>query len=313
MKENTNMKRKNHKRNRRVQRKRRKGAVRLLLLAIFLICGIRLLGWMSEGFSGKMGSLTWKEVKNQNGYVDEKEANLVTPQRRSENEVKESIKKLAAKEDSYRYIYENYDAYPKQMLAALCSNPEMIDYVKDYPDAAHEAAGGFTRGEKKEKFPLLIQWDKRWGYAPYGSSNVGMSGCAPTCLSMVVLTLTKNTQATPDQIAAYAAEHGYYEENTGTSWSFFTEGAKHYKVIGQEISLDEQVISNHLKKGEPIICSMRPGDFTSGGHFIVLVGITEEGKIMVNDPNSRKRSKVLWEYQTLAPQIKNLWAFSWTN
>lgn len=313
MKENTNMKRKNHKRNRRVQRKRRKGAVRLLLLAIFLICGIRLLGWMSEGFSGKMGSLTWKEVKNQNGYVDEKEANLVTPQRRSENEVKESIKKLAAKEDSYRYIYENYDAYPEQMLAALCSNPEMIDYVKDYPDAAHEAAGGFTRGEKKEKFPLLIQWDKRWGYAPYGSSNVGMSGCAPTCLSMVVLTLTKNTQATPDQIAAYAAEHGYYEENTGTSWSFFTEGAKHYKVIGQEISLDEQVISNHLKKGEPIICSMRPGDFTSGGHFIVLVGITEEGKIMVNDPNSRKRSKVLWEYQTLAPQIKNLWAFSWTN
>lgn len=313
MKENTNMKRKNHKRNRRVQRKRRKGAVRLLLLAIFLICGIRLLGWMSEGFSGKMGSLTWKEVKNQNGYVDEKEANLVTPQRRSENEVKESIKKLAAKEDSYRYIYENYDAYPKQMLAALCSNPEMIDYVKDYPDAAHEAAGGFTRGEKKEKFPLLIQWDKRWGYAPYGSSNVGMSGCAPTCLSMVVLTLTKNTQATPDQIAAYAAEQGYYEENTGTSWSFFTEGAKHYKVIGQEISLDEQVISNHLKKGEPIICSMRPGDFTSGGHFIVLVGITEEGKIMVNDPNSRKRSKVLWEYQTLAPQIKNLWAFSWTN
>lgn len=149
MKENTNMKRKNHKRNRRVQRKRRKGAVRLLLLAIFLICGIRLLGWMSEGFSGKMGSLTWKEVKNQNGYVDEKEANLVTPQRRSENEVKESIKKLAAKEDSYRYIYENYDAYPKQMLAALCSNPEMIDYVKDYPDAAHLSVYGGTGIDEK--------------------------------------------------------------------------------------------------------------------------------------------------------------------
>lgn len=310
MKENRSMKRKNYRRNRRVRRKRRKGGIRLLLMVIFLICGVRLLGWMSEAFPGKLGSLTWKEVRNQTGYVDEKDADLVKPRKRSENEVKESIKKLAAKDKSYRYIYENYDAYPKQMLAALCSNPEMIDYVKDYPDASHEAAGGLTRREKKEKLPLLIQWDERWGYAPYGSSNVGMSGCAPTCLSMVVLALTKNTEATPDQIAAYAAEHGYYEENTGTSWSFFTEGAEHYKISGQEISLDEQVISTHLKKGEPVICSMRPGDFTSGGHFIVLAGITEEGKIIVNDPNSRKRSKVLWDYETLAPQIKNLWAFS---
>lgn len=310
MKENRSMKRKNYRRNRRVRRKRGKGGIRLLLMVIFLICGVRLLGWMSEAFPGKLGSLTWKEVRNQTGYVDEKDADLVKPRKRSGNEVKESIKKLAAKDKSYRYIYENYDAYPKQMLAALCSNPEMIDYVKDYPDAAHEAAGGLTRREKKEKLPLLIQWDERWGYAPYGSSNVGMSGCAPTCLSMVVLALTKNTEATPDQIAAYAAEHGYYEENTGTSWSFFTEGAEHYKISGQEISLDEQVISTHLKKGEPVICSMRPGDFTSGGHFIVLAGITEEGKIIVNDPNSRKRSKVLWDYETLAPQIKNLWAFS---
>ncbi len=64
----------------------------------------------------------------------------------------------------------------------------------------------------------------------------------------------------------------------------------------------------YLKKGNPIICSMGPGDFTTAGHFIVLVGV-EEGKIKVNDPNSKERSSKLWDYETLEPQIKNLWVF----
>lgn len=294
---------------RRIKQRRKRG-IRLLALAILLICGIRLLGWMSEGSSGKLGNLTWQESGVPAGYIDEEDANLVKPQKRSENEVRSYIKKLAKKDKAYKEIYENYDAYPEQLLAALCSNPEMIDFVKDYSDAAHEVQGGFTRAERKEKLPLLIQWDERWGYAPYGNSNVGLSGCAPTCLSMVVLALTGDTLATPDQIAAFAAEHGYYEENTGTSWIFFTQGCEHFGVHGQEISLDEGVIRKHLQQGEPVVCSMRPGDFTSGGHFIVLAGESEDGRIIVHDPNSRKRSKVLWDYETLEPQIKNLWSFS---
>ncbi len=41
----------------------------------------------------------------------------------------------------------------------------------------------------------------------------------------------------------------------------------------------------------------------------MLVGV-EDGKIRVNDPNSRIRSEKLWDYETLAPQIKSLWAFT---
>ena len=54
---------------------------------------------------------------------------------------------------------------------------------------------------------------------------------------------------------------------------------------------------------------MRPGDFTTTGHFILLVG-TEDGKIQVRDPNSTKRSEQLWDYETLEYQINNLWAVS---
>lgn len=57
-----------------------------------------------------------------------------------------------------------------------------------------------------------------------------------------------------------------------------------------------------------LICSMRPGDFTTTGHFIVLVG-AEDGKIRVHDPNSTQRSNQLWSWETLEYQIKGLWVF----
>ena len=88
-----------------------------------------------------------------------------------------------------------------------------------------------------------------------------------------------------------------------------TEGAAFFGVQGRELALDENRIFETLEQGQPIICSVRPGDFTKGGHFLVLVGV-EDGKIRVNDPNSRIRSEKLWDYETLAPQIKSLWAFT---
>ncbi len=38
--------------------------------------------------------------------------------------------------------------------------------------------------------PLLLQTDSRWSNVPYGSSTIGISGCAPTCLSMAAIALT---------------------------------------------------------------------------------------------------------------------------
>ncbi len=51
---------------------------------------------------------------------------------------------------------------------------------------------------------------------------------------------------------------------------------------------------------------MRPGDFTTTGHFILLWGYDENG-FFVNDPNRRSTSEKIWDFETLQPQIKNLW------
>lgn len=308
---------------RRKRRIRRKigNLVSIAVLSVILLCLVRVLLAEGQEYIEEIevhsfikpiegtDNLMRSEEEIPDGYIAQADAQLSAPIAFEDDELREQIKTLAEEDSAYETIYENYDRYPEQLMSALCSNQEILPYVQGFLYTEAKATGGFTKEEKEESLPLLIQWDERWGYASYGSSRVGLSGCAPTCLSMVVLALTGNENATPDQIATYAEQAGYYQEGVGTSWSLMTEGCEHYGVRGREIGLDEDVIREHLACGDPIICSMRPGDFTTSGHFIVLTGVAD-GKIIINDPNSRKRSAVLWDYDTIEPQIRNLWVFT---
>ena len=93
------------------------------------------------------------------------------------------------------------------------------------------------------------------------------------------------------------------------SWGLMTDGCRAWGLVSEELPLTETAVTGALDEGRPIICSVRPGDFTTTGHFILLAGLEEEG-IRVNDPNSPQNSDRLWIYDELEPQIRNLWAFS---
>lgn len=166
-------------------------------------------------------------------------------------------------------------------------------------------AGEVTKGE----IPLFQQWDRRWGYETYGGGLLAMKGCGPVCLSMVYCGLTGDTRWNPYEIACLAEERGYYLPGVGTSWDLMLAGARELGLEAQEIPLDGGYIINELRCGRPVICSMRPGDFTSGGHFIVLASADAEGKISVRDPNSKENSAKTWDVERLLPQIKGLWSY----
>lgn len=304
------------KRNRKCLRRRRR--IKILCSFIgFVILGCFIHNWVKEngsfpgiGENGFGGFGTDEKKYNTSRIIGSaSEQDLITPKKYSSSEIEDILGELAKSSKDYKKIYDNMDSYPEELLNALCSNPEMLNFTLGYLEKEHAANGGFTPKELEEKFPLFLQWDERWGYVSYGESCIGLSGCAPTCLSMVIVTLTNNKEATPDRLAVYAQEAGYYVKNTGTAWSFMTEGVTYFGVEGRELSLSKNTIFQELEQGHPIICSMAPGDFTSQGHFIVLVKV-QDGKIMVNDPNSIERSSVLWDYEVIEPQIKNLWVFS---
>lgn len=219
------------------------------------------------------------------------------------------LRTLAKNEPQAKYILKHLDDYPYDLLTLLGRNTETLDFVAGYPqhkdDTPADTVGEVTKGE----FPLLMQWDMRWGYATYGDGLMALNGCGPTALSMVISGLTGDNTITPYTVAQYADSQGYYVDGVGTSWDLMRAGAEHFGLTAKELPLDEGVITRALTKGQPIICSVGPGDFTSSGHFIVLVGM-EDGKIRVNDPNRHSTSSQLWDYDTLAGQINNLWAYS---
>ncbi|MDE6626228.1 MAG: C39 family peptidase [Lachnospiraceae bacterium] len=210
--------------------------------------------------------------------------------------------------DMWKSVFENRELYPDVMLETLEKNPEIVEFVKNYPDAQPVAAGGFSAREREQQYPLFLQWDARWGYVPYGDDNVGLSGCGPACLSMVIFSLTGNENATPDVIAEFSENNGYYVYGEGTSWSLMTDAAAYYGVKTEELSLGEGNMKGYLDGGGMIICSMGPGDFTSSGHFIVIYGYDQDG-FLVNDPFSRIRSSRSWSYDTISGQIRSMWGY----
>lgn len=188
-------------------------------------------------------------------------------------------------------------------------NDELIDYV-DGLDKYYgmEFDIDLTEESQMDDVPLLIQWDKRWGYKAYGSGLIGYTGCGPTCLSMVILYLTDQAEYTPAYLADYAMNNGYYVWGAGTGWDFFEKGARNFGLTSENLPYDEATMKKHLDAGEVLICSMRPGDFTQGGHFIVLKGYNEKG-FLLNDPNSKVRSRKTWDPEVFVPQVKQMWGF----
>lgn len=233
----------------------------------------------------------------------------LAPENYEGNALKTRLKELAALDEAYKEVYENYDMYPESILSAFCNEPGMSGFVLGYTDERKNEKPEYTEEELNDEFPLLLQWDKRWGYEDYGDSCIGTAGCAPVCMAMVALSLTSDEDVTPDVIAKYAMEKGYYLRGTGTSWNFLTDGARHFGFYGRELGLNESAVLSELREGHPVICSMRPGKFTARGHFIVLAGI-QDGKIIVKDPNSAYRSSLLWDFSDIWYQIKNMWVYT---
>lgn len=197
--------------------------------------------------------------------------------------------------------------WPEDLLVLLDKNPETEEFVLQYPLKKDSRPTYDLRDcLNSTQMPLLLQWDERWGYGEYAGELMGISGCGPTCLSMVCIQLLQDASYTPQYVAAFAEENGYAVKGNGSAWALISEGGEKLGLDVTEIPLDEGRIIRNLEVGNPIICVMGPGDFTTSGHFIVLTEYTD-GYVKVNDPNSPIRSQKQWKLTDIMPQMNNLW------
>ncbi len=201
--------------------------------------------------------------------------------------------------------------YPESLVELLERNPETKDFVLSYPlekDIVHDI--DLSEFKDSETVPLFLQWDKRWGYKNYGSDVAGLTACGPVCLSMCAFYLTNDEEMSPDKMIDFAIENDYYVTGSGSLWTLISEGGEKLGFDVEELPLDKNIIVKNLRKGNPVICVMGKGHFTSTGHFIVLTGIDETGDFVVNDPNSVSNSSRSWSYEIISDEVKNLWSIS---
>ena len=206
------------------------------------------------------------------------------------------------------YAMENgipISQYPDMVIDMLERNPEMEEFVLNYP-LREDLRTDLSGYDLSQGVPLLMQWDKRWGYMEYSGSLVAVSGAGPLCLAMAGYYVTQDEKFYPENVVRFAIENEYYAVGSGSKTTLITEGGPALGLTVKEVSAVADKLGTYLRAGNPVIAAVGPGDFTSSSHFVVLTGCRKD-QVTVHDPWSYVNSGKEWTFDELLPQITHLW------
>lgn len=178
-------------------------------------------------------------------------------------------------------------------------NEDSNDYIKDK--------------EILNNIVYYNQLDEPWKSTLYGNlKTIGKSGCGPTSMAIVISSFGQTY--TPIEAARWAYNNGYlvegYHEGIPYAMSSHAlipglakEKGLAYEGISKGTGIEKKIVDS-LSQGKLIVAIMGPGHFTSGGHFIVLTGVSGDGKIIVADCASRKRSSMTWDLSLIIKEAR---------
>lgn len=168
--------------------------------------------------------------------------------------------------------------------------PDRITEAQKWLDKFGQLGGGVSPSagcgsETNGDFNGYFQMDADWKNIPYAGGTVGSSGCGATSLATVISTLKGDKSITPATIVQDIANDGL--QPTTVSLTPFTAIPKKYGLnmtnytAGEFAKALEQV--NNSNGDALMIANVRPGYWTSVGHYFVIRGTGPDGKIQVHD------------------------------
>lgn len=126
-----------------------------------------------------------------------------------------------------------------------------------------------------DAIPRYYQTD--YPYIKFGNGTMATSGCSVTCLAMMATYLT-DVEYTPPQMAYHFGSYGK------TNIERLDHGIARMGLPYTRTENIQEVLQA-LRSGKVAIVMMDDASFfTTEQHFIVLAGMTEDGKFIVNDP-----------------------------
>lgn len=151
---------------------------------------------------------------------------------------------------------------------------------------------GVNYGNETILTPIIFydQRDYKGSFCGLKNEVIARSGCGVTSMAMIVSTYENNKKYDPVYMNEEARKKGHCSSGNGTYYSHFTYQSKvfGYKYLAVKKTSDAtklNLVTSHLRKGHFVILHVGEGQFTSGGHYMVLGGIDPSTKsVYVYDP-----------------------------
>lgn len=176
---------------------------------------------------------------------------------------------------------------------------EDVDIDEDWRLSSSFSEGGLP-------IPIMLQGSFTKVLALYKGQekSVSTSGCAAVCLSMVLSYLKPELLQSPETIFRDTCLAGMYSGN-GLSLENIRILGNNYGINVDYGMKNNASIRRALLQGWPVIAYMGKGYFSNGGHYIVLRGLTDDGRVFVNDPNSIEKSNRAYDLSLIINQSRS--------
>lgn len=166
---------------------------------------------------------------------------------------------------------------PAEVLSQQSSPEEAEAEEAEAEEAGPEAEASEAPEPQIPYNPMPLFFQTDYPDTRYGSGTIATSGCSITCIAMVAGYMTGHVYF-PDQLA------GWFGGKAQNNMARLEYAARQLQLPFRKASTIHDTFQA-LEEGMVAIALMNQNSiFTSSQHFIVLCGLTEDGKILVNDP-----------------------------
>ena len=133
--------------------------------------------------------------------------------------------------------------------------------------------------ERYSTVPLYIQQD--YPHLLYGGKDdtIATHGCGICALTMAATYLTDVEHLVED----ITYQFNRYGTKVGSSWTLLDDAPAVLGFYSQGRVTNWEKAKEALENGMLVVSLQREGPFTTGGHYILLYGISEDGRVLVRD------------------------------
>lgn len=257
--------------------------VACFMLAIFMTIGMAAVpSYASE--VGQQDVDAMNSSSSSMGFTDDAEEEAAAAAR-----LEETVAQITAAEEELLPAEEATAAEAEETVGDDAVEPteETVEETIEYTEAEEveeEAQADTAKKATYSEIPLILQTD--YPDVPYSGGSLATSGCTMACVAMVGSYL-RGEEVSPVDLAR---RFGKYEASNMQRMEY----ASIVLDLDFEMTLSWKKVMKALEEEKPVIIMVgKSSDFTNSQHMVVLTGLTEDGKITVNDPYGPNYTK--WE------------------